>query len=389
MNWLDALLLVTFAVYACAGWVHGFVSNVFSAGGLLLGFMVGIAVAPHVFSGEGTAAASSAVMSLVTVFLCAALGNFVGTLIGRAARLRRGTARKVDAVLGAAFGAAVVMAASWALGYAVSSSSLPYVSTAARDSSVLARVDTLMPSRAGEALRSFTDTLTVDVFPQYLDPFQVEIIRDTDPPDGATLKRPGVRAAKDSVVRLLGAAECRRTIEGSGFVISRERVMTNAHVIAGVAEPTVTIGDRRLPARPVWFDTRLDLAVVHVPGLDGTPLRWDSTADEDDPAVVLGFPENGPFDARPARIRSRLDLRGPDIYGEGRVSRDVYSIRSLVRSGNSGGPLISPSGRVYGVIFAASISDQQTGYAVTADEARAVARKAIRSDRTVSTGRCA
>ena len=389
MNWLDAVLLVTFAVYAYAGWVHGFVSNVFSAGGLLLGFLVGIAGAPHVFSREGSTEATSAVLSLVTVFVCAALGNFLGTLSGRAARINRGTARKVDAVLGAAFGAVVVMAASWALGYAVSASSLPYVSTAVRDSTVLARVNVLMPSRAGEALRSFTDTLTVDVFPQYLDPFQVEIIRDTEAPDEQALKRPGVRAAKKSVARVLGTAECRRTIEGSGFVIAPERVMTNAHVIAGVERPSVTIGDRRLRARPVWFDRDLDLAVLDVPGLNGTPLRWDTTAEQDDPAVVLGFPENGPFDARAARIRSRLDLRGPDIYGQGRVTRDVYSIRSLVRSGNSGGPLISERGHVVGVIFAASISDPQTGYAVTASEARAVARKALATDRTVSTGSCA
>jgi len=388
MNWLDAILLVTIVVYAYTGWVHGFVSNVFSAGGLLLGFAAGIALSPRVFDGEYPGA-TSAVLSIVFVFMCAGVGNFLGTLIGRAARIRRGPARQVDAVLGAAFGTAVVMASSWALGYAVSASTLPHISTAVRDSAVLARVDAIMPARAGDALRSFTDTLTIDVFPQYLDPFQGEVIRDTAPPDAGTLRKPGVRAARDSVVRMLGAAECRRTIEGSGFVIARDRVMTNAHVVAGVEEPTVTIGDRRLRARPVWFDKNLDLAVVDVPGLDATPLRWDTTAAQDDPAVVLGFPENGPFDARAARIRSRLDLRGPDIYGNGRVTRDVYSIRSLVRSGNSGGPLISPRGRVIGVIFAASISDPQTGYAVTAAEARVVARKGIAADRTVSTGRCA
>lgn len=388
VNWLDIVLLVTFALYAWSGWVHGFVSNLFSAGGLLLGFLTGIALAPRVIE-DRTGDARSALLSLVLVFACAGAGSFLGTLIGRAVKLRRGAARRIDALLGAAFGTTVVMAASWALGYAVGASGLPQISPAVRDSTVLARVDALMPQRAGDALRSFTDTLTDDVFPQYLDPFQVEIIRDTEPPDEATLKRPGVRAAKKSVARILGTAECRRTIEGSGFVIAPERIMTNAHVIAGVDRPSVTIGDRRLQARPVWFDRDLDLAVLDVPGLKGTPLRWDTTADRDDPAVVLGFPENGPFDARAARIRSRLDLRGPDIYGQGRVTRDVYSIRSLVRSGNSGGPLISERGHVIGVIFAASISDPQTGYAVTATEARAVARQGISADRTVSTGSCA
>ncbi len=388
MNWLDLVLLVLIAAYAWTGWIHGFVSNLFSAGGLLIGFLVGIGLAPQLF-GDSSGDATSAVMSIAFVFLCAGVGNFLGTMIGRAAKIRRGKARTVDAALGAVFSTTVVMAAAWALGYAVSASTLPYVSTAVRDSTVLARVDSLMPRPAGDALRSFTDTLTVDVFPHYLDPFDTEIIRDTAPPDERTLQRPGVKAARDSVVRVLGRAQCHRMIEGSGFVIGPERVMTNAHVIAGVDEPTITLGDRRLDARPVWFDSDLDLAVVDVPGLDGTPLRWDTTAKEDDPAVVLGFPENGPFDARAARIRGRLDLRGPDIYGQGRVSRDVYSIRSLVRSGNSGGPLISPRGHVIGVIFAASISDGQTGYAVSASEARAIARKSSGVDRTVSTGRCA
>ena len=388
MNWLDALLLALIAAYAWTGWVHGFVSNLFSAGGLLIGFLTGIALAPQMF-GDSSGDPTTAVMSIVLVFVCAGVGNFLGTLIGRAAKIRRGKARTVDAFLGAVFGTIVVMAASWALGYAVSASTLPHVSTAVRDSAVLARVDSLMPQRAGDALRSFTDTLTVDVFPNYLDPFDTEIIRDTAPPDQRTLKRPGVRAARDSVVRVLGRAQCHRMIEGSGFVIGNDRIMTNAHVIAGVDEPTITLGDRRLAGRPVWFDSDLDLAVVDVPGLGAKPLNWDTTADEDDPAVVLGFPENGPFDARAARIRGRLDLRGPDIYGQGRVSRDVYSIRSLVRSGNSGGPLISPRGDVIGVIFAASISDAQTGYAVSASEARRIARKSSVVDATVDTGQCA
>lgn len=388
MNWLDIVLVVTFIVYAYAGWVHGFVSNVFSGGGLLLGFLLGIALAPQFFA-QGEGDPLKAVMSIVFVFVIAGIGNFLGTLIGRSLRIGRGPGRAIDAVFGAAFGTVVVMAASWALGYAVSASTLPYVSSAVRDSTVLARVDTLMPERAGAALRSFTDTLTGDVFPRYLDPFETEIIPRTDPPDQATLALESVRDARGSVVRILGEAECRRTIEGSGFVIGRERVMTNAHVIAGVSRPTVTLGDRRLEARPVWFDTELDLAVVDVPGLDGDPLRFDTGAQQGDPAAVLGFPENGPFDARAARVRGRLDLRGPDIYGQGRVSRDVFSIRSLVRSGNSGGPLISADGDVIGVIFAASVSDAETGYAVTAAETVPVATAALRANRTVSTGSCA
>ncbi len=388
MNWLDAILLVLLAVYAYAGWVHGFVSNLFSAGGLLLGFLAGIFFVPLVV-GASTGGIDTALLSIVIVFAFAALGNLAGSLLGRRLRVPSGTGRTIDAVLGAGFGAAVVMAAAWAIGYAVSASTLPYVSSAVRDSVVLARVDSLMPQRAGDALRAFTDTLTGDVFPRYLDPFENEIITATAPPDEKTLALPAVRSARGSVTRILGDAECQRTIEGSGFVIADERVMTNAHVVAGVDAPTVTVGGRTYAARPVVFDPVLDLAVLAVPGLDAAPLAFDTGAEKGDSAAILGFPENGPFDARAARIRERLNLRGPDIYGQGRAIRDVFSVRGLVRSGNSGGPIVSTSGEVVGVVFAASVSDTETGYAVTAEAALPVARKGIRASESVSTEGCA
>lgn len=388
MNWLDAVLLVVFAAYAWAGWTHGFVANLFSAGGLLVGFLLGIAIVPLIFEPRSEQI-STAMFSIIVVFLAAGLGNLIGSMIGRRLRIERGPGRAVDAAMGAAFATAVVMAASWAVGYAVSATTLPYLSAGARDSTVLATVNGLMPSRAGDALRAFTDTLTGDVFPRYLEPFETEVIPDASPPDPEVLAMPAVQQARGRVVRIVGDAVCRRTIEGSGFVSSRGRVMTNAHVVAGVRDPVVSIGGRRLRAVPVLFDPRLDLAVLRVEGMDADPLRFDTGGRRGDPAAVLGFPENGPFDARAARIRGQLDLRGPDIYGEGTNSRDAFSVRALVRSGNSGGPLISPSGRVLGVIFAASVSDPDTGYAVTAGEAQPVARAgALASDR-VSTGGCA
>lgn len=388
MNWLDAVLLLLLAVYAYAGWAHGFVANVFSAGGLFLGFLLGIALVPKVFGGDRAGDTSTALMSIAVVFAVAGAGNLIGSIIGRRLRVERGPARAVDAVLGMAFGTAVVMATAWAIGYALTASSLPYLSAATRQSQVLALVDRVMPIQARETLQAFTDTLTGDVFPRYIDPFDPEVIADTPPPDARTLAMPGVRAARSSVVRVLGDAVCQRRIEGSGFVYAPGRVMTNAHVIAGVDAPTVTVGGRTYDAQPVVFDADLDLAVLAVPGLRAAALRFDTGGEDGDPAAILGYPQNGPFDARPARIRDRINLRGPDIRGDGRVERDVFSVRGLVRSGNSGGPLMSPDGQVLGIIFAASLSDDQTGYAVTAGQARATARLGQTADDTVSTGGC-
>ncbi|HPU13386.1 MAG TPA: MarP family serine protease [Aeromicrobium sp.] len=387
MNWLDFLLLFLFVVYAWAGWRHGFVSNVFSAGGLLAGFLLAIILVPK-FIPTGSGDVGPAIFSIAAVFAIAGIGNILGSLIGRKLQLKTGAFRVVDALVGAAFGTVVMMAAAWALGYAVSASTLPYLSAAARDSVVLRQVNSIMPAQAGSTLRAFTDTLTGDVFPQYLDPFETEIIPATDPPSKTVLARPGVQQSYGSVARVVGSSKCGRTVEGSGFVTAPTRVMTNAHVVAGVSKPTVTVGNMTYRAQTVLFNPQLDLAVLKVPGLKADPLPFDTTAVQGDSAVILGFPENGPFQAGAARIRGRIVLRGPDIFGKGRVERDVFSLRGDVRPGNSGGPLISPRGDVVGVIFAASVSDPETGYAVTANEALPVAKAGAKANQPVDTGEC-
>ncbi|MFY0408769.1 trypsin-like peptidase domain-containing protein, partial [Solicola sp. PLA-1-18] len=173
------------------------------------------------------------------------------------------------------------------------------------------------------------------------------------------------------------------------FVYAPDRIMTNAHVVAGVDNPFVAVGDRRLQAETVVYDPELDVAVLAVSGLDLPALEFDTSGERGASAAVLGYPENGPFDARAARIRAEQRLRSPDIYNTDAVTRQVFSIRSLVRSGNSGGPLVSDAGDVYGVIFAASVSDSSTGYALTADQVADNAARGRDATQEVSTGACA
>ncbi|CAM5263354.1 MarP family serine protease OS=Streptomyces cyaneofuscatus OX=66883 GN=G3I52_18490 PE=4 SV=1 [Streptomyces cyaneofuscatus] len=151
--------------------------------------------------------------------------------------------------------------------------------------------------------------------------------------------------------------------------------MTNAHVVGGVSEPTVQIGGegRLYDAKVVLYDWQRDIAVLDVPDLRATPLEFTGPNDDaqsGDSAIVAGFPENGAYDVRSARVRARIDANGPDIYQRGTVLRDVYSLYATVRQGNSGGPLLTPDGKVYGVVFAKSLDDPDTGYALTADEIR-------------------
>jgi S1-C subfamily serine protease len=164
--------------------------------------------------------------------------------------------------------------------------------------------------------------------------------------------------------------------------------MTNAHVLAGVSTPTVQVGGagRVYTARVVLFDPAKDVAVLDVPGLRAPALRFAGAAERGAGAVVAGYPENGVLDLRAATVAGRIQAHGQDIYGDGTVTRDIYQIRSTVRPGNSGGPLLTKSGAVYGVVFARSTSDATTGYALTSSEVAPDAARAATATTPVDTG---
>jgi S1-C subfamily serine protease len=212
---------------------------------------------------------------------------------------------------------------------------------------------------------------------------------EVDPPNPASVTLE-VDRARESIVQVTGATpECSASVAGSGFVVADGRVLTNAHVVAGVDRPRVRVrlSDRGLPARVVYFDPRTDVAVLEVPDLDTPPLRLASDeARTSDAAVIAGFPESGPYRAEPARIRTTVTALGDDIYGDAGVERDVYAIRGTVLPGNSGGPLLRPDGLVLGMVFGADEEAVSTGYALTAEELTE-AIDAVGSAR-VDTGSC-
>ena len=113
--------------------------------------------------------------------------------------------------------------------------------------------------------------LDANLFPRYIDPFENEEIKAVAPPDTATLSQPGVREAAGSVVKILGEASCQRGIEGSGFAYAPDRIMTNAHVVAGVSDPSWSSGSSPAGAPVVVFDPKLDVAVLRVDGLRPRP----------------------------------------------------------------------------------------------------------------------
>ena len=390
MNVLDWLLIVLVLAYALSGYWQGFVTGAFATTGLILGGLLGVWLAPIVL-GDANPSLFVSLGALFIVILSASLGQAVLQFSGARVRDRITwqPVRALDAVGGAALSAVAVLLVSWALGVAVAGAGLGGVSPMVRNSAVLAWVDHRLPDSADGVLNAFNNVVGTTFFPRYLEPFAPERIVEVGPGPRRLLTDPDVRDAAPAVLKVRGENDCGRGVEGTGFVYSPGRLMTNAHVVAGVDSPEVEVNGSSEQAEVVYYNPDLDVAVLELDTSGVPTLEFDREAKQADCVAILGYPQDGPFNVQPGRIRAEQRLRSPNIYGGGTVIREVFSLRGLVRPGNSGGPIVSSAGDVVGVVFAASVTDRDTGYAITADQVARSATTGISNDSPVSTGDCA
>ena len=389
MNLLDWLLVALVLAYALSGYWQGFVTGAFATGGLLIGGLFGVWLAPMAL-GDATPSLLVSLGALFIVILSASLGQallqFTGAKIRD--RITWQPIRALDALGGAALSAAAVLLVAWALGVAVSGTRIASITPMVRSSAVLKEVDHVLPQSAGGVLQAFNDVVGTSFFPRYLEPFAPERIVEVGPGPRRLLRDPDVADAADSVLKIHGTNECGNGIEGSGFLYAGNRLMTNAHVVAGVDDPEVLLGEGSVPAEVVYYNPDIDVAVLALDSGATPHLTFDRDAEAQAPVAILGYPQDGPYDVQPGRIRAEQRLRSPNIYNRGTVIREVYSLRGLVRPGNSGGPIVSSAGDVVGVVFAASVTDDETGYALTAEQVSQSAATGITNDAEVSTGDC-
>lgn len=389
MNALDWCLLALVGVYALSGYWQGFITGASATAGLLLGGLAGIWAAPLAL-GDAAPSLWVSLGALFIVIISASLGQALFQFVG--ARLRDRITwqpiRAVDAIGGSALSAVAVLLVAWALGVAVSGTRIGAFTPLVRDSSILAKVDETLPADSGEVLQAFNNVVGTTFFPRYLEPFAPERIVAVRPGDPRMLTDPDVIAAEASVVKVRGTNGCGSGVEGTGFFYAPGRLMTNAHVVAGVTRPEVEVGGSSVTASVVLYDPDLDIAVLSLPDTGAFPLAFDTGVEPRDPVAVLGYPEDGPYDVESGRIRSEQRLRSPDIYGEGTVIRQVFSLRALIRPGNSGGPIVTSAGDVAGMVFAASVSDPDTGYALTAEQVAESAAEGLTAAAPVDTGTC-
>jgi len=389
---VDLILIALIIMFALNGYRQGFVVGALSFVGFFGGALVGLQLAPLVV--ERLASPLGRVLvSLTAVFGLALLGQAIASWAGTRLRhaIRSEGGRRADDVGGIVVSVIALLLVAWMVAAPLGSSSMPSVARSVKNSAILGVVDAVMPSQARLLYDGLRDTIATGDFPNVFGDLTPTDAREVSAPDPKLAGSPAVRLARASVVKITGSAPtCRRRIEGSGFVYAPQHVMTNAHVVAGTKGAlTVEVNGSRETGRVVYYDPDLDVAVLYVPDLTSPAMTWAATeAESGDDAVVIGYPLDGPFTATSARIRDVRMVKGPDIYERDTVIREVYSIRSKVLSGNSGGPLVDTGGRLLGVIFAAAVDDPETGFALTADEARPVGNTAASRTDPVSTGAC-
>lgn len=390
---IDLILVAALLAYAVSGYRQGLALSALSLGGFVLGALAGILTVP-VLAAHLQPGPQRSFAVLAAVLVLAWLGQVLGAMIGGRLRdqLPRGTAREFDQAFGALAGLLAAALVMWFVGGALRN--VPAVSAAVGSSRVLQGIDAVMPQEASIVAGRFRETVAASDFPRVFSGAGPEQITQVDPPSESAV--PGdVRArVKLATVKITGdARSCGQTQEGSGAVVAPNRVVTNAHVVAGVTRPQIQIGGtgRRYAGKVVLFDPQRDIAVIAVAGLPRrvTPLKLGADLDRNSDAAFAGYPRNGPYALGSARVRSVLRASGDDIYGRPGAVRRVYSLFASVQPGNSGGPVVDTRGRLVGIIFAKSLDDDQTGYALTLQESKPDITAGIEAADAVSTGDCA
>ncbi|MEE6169955.1 MULTISPECIES: acid resistance serine protease MarP [Mycobacteriaceae] len=387
--WLDLAITGIAFVAAISGWRSGALGSLLSFVGVVLGAVAGLLLAPHIVSHiEGPRTKLFA--SLFLILALVVVGEIAGVVLGRAVRsaLRNPVLRVFDSAIGVALQLVAVLVAAYLLATPLTSSDQPNLAAAVKNSRVLTEVDKVAPpwlKSVPTRLSSLLDTSGFDV----LQPFGRTPIVNVDAPDASLANDAVVAATRPSVVKIKGIApSCQKVLEGSGFVVAPNRVMSNAHVVAGADSVTVEAEGKTYDASVVSYDPNADISILDVPDLPTAPLTFaDQAAPQGTDAVVMGYPGGGDFLATPARVREIIELKGPDIYRTTTVTREVYTVRGTVRQGNSGGPMINRAGKVLGVVFGAAVDDADTGFVLTAKEVEQQMAK-IGNTQRVATGTC-
>jgi S1-C subfamily serine protease len=387
VNGVDVVVAVVAVLAALQGARVGGLVQVCAIAGFLSGLFVGALLASRTVVWAHSPTART-VVALSTMLLVAFSFGMVGRIVGGmlTAHVQRGPARSVDSAAGVVVAVAAALVTVWLLASTMVNSSSVALDNAILQSRIITALDRVLPPPPS-VFSQAQGFLSAEGFPPVLGALAPASARPVPLPTDATLRQ-AVRVAGASTLKVEGFG-CGVLQEGSGFVAAPGLVVTNAHVVAGIRKPLVQVGTSLQAAEVLAFDPSFDLAVLRVPGLAAPVLHLDpSTVPQGTQGVVLGYPGGGPFTADGAGVMALFQAEGRDIYGRGLSVRNVYEINSVVRPGNSGGPLVLSTGEVVGVVFSRSTVDNSIGYALTSADVlpRVAAAEQVRAP--VGTGAC-
>jgi S1-C subfamily serine protease len=382
MNYVDLLIALILFIVIFRGAEAGMVRQVLSLVGLVLGIGIGSLLA-SLFHAD---ALVSLLLISVTTIITMAYSEYFGLLIKN--RVRNVRLHKVDGILGAGIGCIIGLLFIWFSASLVSAVPSTNFREAVRDSKVIGWLDDTLPP-ATQIVDWLNATLAQTKLPDIVKQLEPRLPNLT-----ATLPNIGefsdvIAATKSSVVEVEGRS-CNGLSVGSGFVAQNNIIVTNAHVVAGMLHPYVYDQNGRHSSKVIGFDPDLDIAVLRVSDLAGSPLTIASTTvPSGTKAVALGYPGGGPFTAQAGVVVERFTAIGSNIYNEGSNKREVYALKADIEPGNSGGPLINKANQVIGVIFAKSTAYSKVGYALSSPEVATNVQQVLAHPGSPDSTRCA
>lgn len=385
---LDIVLLIALVGYAVYGYRAGLVVSLGGILGIIVGALAAFFAIPLVAAWVSDSVWRVPAVLLAMVLLLAA-GQVLGLAVGRVIRrgLYRTPLKVFDRLLGALLDLVVAALLASMLAFSVSALGVPFLSQAIASSRVLSTVNALTPDPAKAFLAQLRSTVVEDGLPVIVGALAPQSAPPAPEvaPDGAALA-----AAGESVVKITGNAyQCGQNQSGTGFVVAPGRILTNAHVVAGVSEPIVEPrSGGAFQGRVVYFDPARDLAVIAAKGVTAKPLALGGNLGPGSAAVFDGYPLGGPFQSGAATVQSVPTVEMRDIYGNNPAPIELYYLSATVQEGNSGGPLLNPAGQVAGVVFAKSTTSGAVGYALTMTEVKPVAERAAALSNPVESGHC-
>jgi S1-C subfamily serine protease len=395
MNFVDIFIAAAFLIFGWIGFRRGILRTILSIIGLIVGGAAGAIATPSIQSLiSNNAFGFKPTIGLTSIILGASLGMFLFGILGsflRVVLLPFPFMKTIDSLIG--FGLAIVAVASISSTLSSAAQVIPNktVNNLFSQSQLISQIDQYLPERFKDAAQKIQNVITDSPLPEVFKSLVESRITPTQLESDVAIPEIVTKSVA-STVRIDGIAEsCSAAMVGTGFIVSPERVITNAHVVAGVKEPVITLfnSQTQLGGRVIAIDRKKDIAIIFVPGLTGEKLTFIGPVTPNEIGFVVGYPNGGNLRTMPVSVTSEFESIGTDIDGNGETRREVIVFGGDVKPGNSGGPLLNDQGQVLGVVFAADAENKNTGYALAPSEVAKLVSETSSVMQAIETGECA